>query len=56
METNAEAGVNRITEPNQVLQPNAGTYFLLYYVVTTNTRKLNMVLSFSIPEGIQCGH
>ena len=51
VETNAEAGVNRITEPNQVLQPNAGTYFLLYHVVTTNTHKLNLVVSFDIPEG-----
>jgi hypothetical protein len=56
VETNAEAGINRITEQNQVLQPNAGVYLLIYYVVTTNTHKLNLVVSFDIPEGIQCGH
>ena len=43
VETNAEAGVNRITGPNQILQPNAGTYFLLYHVVTTNAQKHNLV-------------
>ena len=56
VETNAEAGVNGITEPNQILQPNAGTYFLLYHVVTTNTHQLNLVVSFDVPAGIQCGH
>ena len=42
VEINAEAGINRITEPNQVLQPHAGVYLSVYYVVTTNTHKLNL--------------
>ena len=50
VKTNAEAGVNRITEQNQVLQPNARVYLLIYYVVTTNTRKLNLVVSGSTSQ------
>ena len=36
IEVNAENGINRLTEPNQVMEPSAGVYFLRYYVVTTN--------------------
>ena len=56
VETNAEAGINRLTEPNQILQPNQGVYLLIYYVVTTNTHKLNLACTFDVPEGIPCGH
>ena len=55
IEVNAEAGINRLTEHNQTLAPNAGVYFTLYNVVTTNTHKLNMVIAFDVPEGVACG-
>ena len=55
IEVNAEAGVNRITEHQQALSPNAGVYLQVYYVITTNTHKLNMAISFDVPEGVQCG-
>ena len=55
IEVNAEAGINRLTEHNQTLAPNAGVYFTLYHVVTTNTHKLNMVIALDVPEGVACG-
>ena len=55
IEVNAEAGINRLTEHNQTLAPNAGVYLTLYYVVTTNTHKLNMAIAFDVPEGVACG-
>ena len=55
IEVNAEAGINRLTEHNETLAPNAGVYFTLYNVVTTNTHKLNMVIAFDVPEGVACG-
>ena len=56
IEVNADRGINRLTEPNQVMMPSAGVYFILYYVVTANTHKLNMVILSDVPEGVACGH
>ena len=33
IETNAEAGINRLAKHNQALSPSVGVYFMLYYVV-----------------------
>ena len=37
---NVDNGINRLTEPNQVMTPSAGVYFIFYYLLTTNTHKL----------------
>ena len=56
IEVNSNAGINRVTEPNQVLSPNAGVYLTFYAVFTTNTHKVNVAATFDVPEGCPCGH
>ena len=55
IEINSNAGINRITEPGQVLTPNQGVYLTFYTVITTNTHKMTIACAFDVPEGIPCG-